>query len=152
MQDLEYAKNTTPQDQIDSITALFASYTALSQSYNTINVTHCSNLSTFIPKPFFNEENLATYLKYTVKVLKNDFITYDTFRNTEMVNVYIPSVHLNNFLFDQFGTFDYKHSSTILVENLLKKLYQFRKHTFYCKCRKELFSGNRSQTKKVRIL
>ena len=121
MQDLEYAKNSTPQDQIDSITALFASHTALSDSYTSINVAHCSNLSSFIPKPFFNQDNLAKYLKYTVKVLKNDFITYDTFRNTEMVNVYIPSVHLNNFLFDQFGTFDYKHSSTILVENLLKK-------------------------------
>jgi hypothetical protein len=121
MQELKYAKNTTPQDQIDSIKTLFASNTVLSNVYQSVNVAHANDLSSFVPKPFFNEDNLASYLQYTVKVLKNDFITYDTFQNTEMINVYIPSVHLNNFLFDKFGSFDYTHSSTILVENLLKK-------------------------------
>ncbi len=93
----------------------------LSSVYKSINVIHSSNLSTFVPKPFFNEKKLSAYLNYNVKVLENDYIAYDVIENTEMVNVYIPSIHLNNFLFDQYGSFDYKHSSTILVENLLKK-------------------------------
>jgi hypothetical protein len=121
MQNLEYSNHTTPQDQIDSITTLFDSNKVLSNAYNSISVVHSNNLSSIVPKPFFNEDNLAAYLQYTIKVLKNDFITYDTFKNIEMINVYIPSVYLNNFLFDKFGSFDYKHSSTILVENLLKK-------------------------------
>ena len=35
-----------------------------------------------------------------------------------MVNVYIPYVNVNNFFIDQFGSFEYKHFSTTLVETL----------------------------------
>ena len=33
----------------------------------------------------------------------------------------MPLVNVNNYLFDQFGVFDYKHTSTILIDSVLKK-------------------------------
>ena len=36
-----------------------------------------------------------------------------------MVSVYVPYVNINNFLIDQFGAFEYRHYSTVLVEKLL---------------------------------
>ena len=36
-----------------------------------------------------------------------------------MVSVFVPYINVNNFLIDQFGSFEYKHYSSILVENLL---------------------------------
>ena len=60
-------------------------------------------------------------MKYTVKVLENDYITFDQLQNSEIVNVYIPFVNINNFLIDTYGAFEFKHSSTILIEKLLSE-------------------------------
>lgn len=93
----------------------------LKYNYESVNITHCNNLSTFVPSPFFKEDKLDQYLNFNVKVLKNDFIAYDIIPNSEIVNVYVPFVHLNNYFFEKYGSFEYKHSSTVLVEALLKR-------------------------------
>lgn len=84
-----------------------------------------------MPKPFFNENHLADYLNFNLKVLQNDFIAYDPVDNREMMNVYIPFVYLNNYLFDKFGSFEYKHSSSVLVERLLKQSSKNEDVKFY---------------------
>ena len=33
-------------------------------------------------------------------------------------NVYVPYVNINNFLFQNFGEFEYKHYSSVLLEKL----------------------------------
>ena len=33
--------------------------------------------------------------------------------------VYVPLVNINNFIFERFGSFEYKHSATILLNRLL---------------------------------
>lgn len=114
-------ENNTPQKQLDFIDNEFKINKLLQSNFTSISVTHSNNLSTFVPSPFFNEDNLSKYLQYNLKVLKNDFITYDAIENAEMTNVYIPFGHLNNFLFDKFGSFEYKHSSSVLTETLLKE-------------------------------
>jgi len=35
------------------------------------------------------------------------------------VNVYVPYVNINNYIYEKFGAFNYKHFSTVLIENLL---------------------------------
>ena len=93
----------------------------LQHKYKSVNVIHSNNLVTQVPKPLFNKNNLADYLKHTVKVLENDFITYDTICNTDIINVYIPFVNINNYLLDKYGSFIYKHSSTIFIENSINE-------------------------------
>jgi len=111
--------NSTPQKQLDFLKKSFDTHKLLQQKFDSISVSHSNDLSTLVPKPFFNTESLNDYLNYNIKVLSNDYITYDEITIAEMVNVYIPFVHLNNFLFDKFGSFEYKHSATILIELLL---------------------------------
>jgi len=74
-----------------------------------------------VPKKLFKEEHIADYLKFNSKILKTDFISYDEINTIEAVNVYVPYININNYLYDRFGTFTYKHFSTILIENLIKK-------------------------------
>ena len=33
--------------------------------------------------------------------------------------VYVPLVNINNFIFERFGSFEYKHSATILLNRVL---------------------------------
>lgn len=110
----------SPQHQLNLIKSIFENEPLLNENYKNVIVSHCNNLVTQVPKPFFDKNNLENYLQYTVKVLENDFIAFDEIDNTEIVNVYIPFVNINNFLLEKYGGFTYKHSSTILIENLVR--------------------------------
>jgi len=112
-------KIDSPYKHLELIKQLYQQETLLQVKYNSVSVTHSNNLVTQVPKAFFDKDNLADYLQHTVKVLENDFITYDEIRNSEIINVYIPFVNINNFLLDIYGAFVYKHSSTILIGKLL---------------------------------
>lgn len=103
----------------DVFTQSFSKYPELQSKYDEILIIHSNNLCTFVPKALFDEEYLGSYLQFNTKVFETDFFAFDEIPNYEMNTVYIPYVNLNNFFIDQFGTFDYKHANTILVEKLL---------------------------------
>ena len=86
-----------------------------------VNILHKNELSTFVPKPLFTKNNLSDYLKFNVKILDNDFIAFDEVKNTDIINVYVPYANVNNYIFDHFGEFVYKHFSSVLIETLLNK-------------------------------
>jgi hypothetical protein len=75
----------------------FFNSTDLRKPYDEVQVIHDNNLNTF----------------------DTDFFTFDTLEAYGMHNVYIPYVHLNNFLIDKFGQFEYRHAASILVQRLL---------------------------------
>jgi uncharacterized protein DUF3822 len=127
----EFENNSiSPYKHLELIEQLYKQDVLLQAKYDSVSVTHLNNLVTQVPKPFFDKDNLANYLQNTIKVLENDFITYDEVINTEIINVYIPFVNINNFLLDKYGTFIYKHSSTILIEKLLNS-YKNLEGDFY---------------------
>ncbi|NLP57933.1 DUF3822 family protein [Lutibacter sp. B1] len=111
----------SPYKHLELVEELYLSEELLQKKYNSVSVTHFNNLVTQVPRPFFDKNNLTEYLQYTVKVLENDFISYDEIANSEIINVYIPYVNINNFLLDKYGSFIYKHSSTVLIEKLLNQ-------------------------------
>ncbi len=112
-------KAVSPYLQLEYVEEIFEQEKYLNLKFKTVSVTHFNNLVTQVPQPFFNKNSLASYLKNTIKVLDNDYITFDNIKNTEIVNVYIPFVNINNFILDKFGSFIYKHSSTVLIEKLV---------------------------------
>ena len=132
-------KNRTPQTQLNFLKTTFEKGELHNQKFDSIAVSHSNNLSTFVPKPFFNKDNLSDYLQYNLKVLENDYITYDEFTTAEIVNVYIPFVHINNYLFDKFGSFEYKHSVSVLIELLLATYKNNDKTRFFVHVENEQF-------------
>jgi hypothetical protein len=103
----------------DLFTEAFHNFPELKAGYDEITIIHSNNLSTFVPTALFDEEYLGSYLQFNTKVFETDFFAFDELANYEMNNVYIPYVNMNNYFIDQFGTFDYKHANTILVNKLL---------------------------------
>jgi len=103
----------------DLFAEAFLNHPELKAGYDEIVIIHSNNLSTFVPTPLFDEEYLGSYLQFNTKVFETDFFAFDELNNYEMNNVYIPYVNMNNYFIDQFGTFDYKHANTILVNKLL---------------------------------
>jgi len=103
----------------DLFSEAFLKYPELKANYDEVVIVHSNNLSTFVPTALFDEEYLGSYLQFNTKVLETDFFAFDQLEKYEMNNVYIPYVNMNNYFIDQFGTFDYKHSNTVLIEKLL---------------------------------
>jgi hypothetical protein len=114
-------KPISPYQHLEYVEQLFKQEELLLLKYQSVSVSHFNNLVSQVPQPFFNKNNLSQYLQFTVKILENDFITFDKIKNSEITNVYIPFVNINNFLLDKYGSFEYKHSSTILIEKLLRE-------------------------------
>ena len=114
-----FEKKQTPFEVLDSLKQAFNSEIELRSIFESVTIVYVNELSTMVPKALFNENNLADYLKFNSKILQSDFITYDDILINDSVNVYVPYVNINNYIFDKYGSFSYKHFSTILVEQLL---------------------------------
>lgn len=110
----------SPEDLLKKIQSIFKTDDILQREYTSVTAIHQNDLSTLVPNAYFNENTLANYLNYNIRTLKTDFITFDDVTALEAKNVYIPYVNINNYLFQNFGEFEYKHHKTILLEKLLK--------------------------------
>lgn len=128
----DYFENNASLDSIlKNIQQIFEEEPLLKNKYQSVNVTFKNRLNTFVPVELFDEQLAASYLQHTVKVLSNDFVAHDIIETHNLVNVYIPYININNFLFDQYGSFEYKHSSTVLVERLLNISKNNSEPSFY---------------------
>ncbi|PTM09247.1 MAG: DUF3822 domain-containing protein [Bacteroidetes bacterium] len=111
-----FDKTLNPSDVLNALKNHLSQTKVLQEDFNTVNLIHENELSTLVPKPFFNEDFLADYLKFNSKILSNDYIAHDDLAQGDIVNVYVPYVNMNNFLYDTYGSFDFNHYSTILLK------------------------------------
>lgn len=144
-------KAISPYKHLEFIEELFKKEKILNLTYNSVTVTHFNNLITQVPLPFFDKNNLERYLQYSIKVLENDYITFDEIKNSEIVNVYIPFVNINNFLIDKFNSFIYKHSSTVLIEKLVHQYKNFEGDFYFVNITKNNFEIVVIKNKKLEL-
>jgi hypothetical protein len=112
-------KKTTPESLLKKIEELFKTDSYLQKDFSSVSVVHQNNLSCLVPNTYFSEDKLSEYLNFNIKTLTSDFITFDEIQSIRAKNVYIPYVNINNFLFQNFGEFEYKHHLTQLIEKLI---------------------------------
>ena len=115
----DFKKRINPSELLEHIEAYFNSKTELQGSFKTVNLIYDNELSTLVPKSLFDEEHLADYLKFNSRILQNDVMTHDSIDINESICVYVPYMNINNYLYDKFGAFEYRHFSSILIENIL---------------------------------
>lgn len=117
---MQLEKKVSPFELLNQLKTIIESNSDFNQTFDSVLCIYQNELSTLVPKPLFDDSHLADYLKFNAKILKTDFIDYDTITLNNSVNVYVPLVNINNYLFDTFGSFTYKHASTILIESILQ--------------------------------
>jgi len=91
------------------------------QSFSNVRVCFVNNLSSFVPLPLFNKNKKATYLENHTDIRIQDYVSFDDISSTQIANVYIPYVNVNNMLLESFGKFSYVHCSSLLLEILSKE-------------------------------
>ncbi|WP_290699257.1 DUF3822 family protein [Lacinutrix sp.] len=126
-----FAKKVTPFELLDAVKHAFNTEEWLKGNFDTVLVIHINELATLVPKPLFNEDAIADYLKLNSKILKTDFITFDDISVNDTVNVYVPYVNVNNYIYERFGDFTYKHYSTVLIEAILAQEKHVNENKLY---------------------
>lgn len=114
-----FEKERTPYGLQKGLVSLFNKHNIPQQKFSEIIVVHRNKLFSLVPKSLFDENELANYLKFNTKILATDHIEYDQVENHDMMTVYIPFVNVNNYIYELFGEFVFKHSGTVMVESLL---------------------------------
>ena len=112
------SQNSNPKELLNTLKKGFLENDELSSSFSSVKIIHYNNLSTVVPEPLFDKNNALSYLKFNSKILQNDYVAFDKIFNNECVNVYIPYVNINNYIFEMFDSFIYKHYSSIILEKV----------------------------------
>lgn len=116
---IPFETKATPTSLLDKLSNAFNSNEMLQDNFEAVNIIHDNELATLVPDSLFSEEHLADYLKFNSGILQTDYITHDSIDELNVKNVYIPFININNFIFEQFGAFEYHHANTILLKRLL---------------------------------
>ena len=118
----DFGKELSPYELQKHLKELLGEHGVYEMNISEMIVVHHNNLFSLVPKDLFDNNELANYLKFNARILVNDLIEYDEIDGHEIINVYVPYVNINNFLFDHFGEFEFVHSGTVLLKSLLKSV------------------------------
>jgi hypothetical protein len=88
-------------------------------SFSNVTIIHRNTFFSLIPKALFDEKEVANYLKFNAKILANDLIAWDEILNFDIINVYVPFVNINNYIYGLYGEFVFQHNGTVLIQSLL---------------------------------
>lgn len=119
LKEYSFSKTVSVGQCLKEIVTVFKNEETLQSDFESIFVIHQNYLNALVPNPFFDDSKLASYLKFSVKTLPTDTFAFDSIKNMSAKNVYIPYVNVNNFFFQNFGEFEFKHHATVLIEKLL---------------------------------
>jgi hypothetical protein len=139
LKSIYFETKLTPSEALNKLKEELSSHTVYSEDFDAVVVIHQNELATLVPKALYNEHNKADYLKFNSKILKTDYITEDDIAINESVNVYVPYVNINNYVFDTFGPFVYKHASSILIDFVLQQNSASDKAKIYINCSQNTF-------------
>lgn len=119
---IDFDASITPHELLPHLKRELSSKSVFAQDFSEVLVIHQNELSTLVPESLFDENHSADYLKFNSKILKSDYIAFDHLEAIQCKNVYVPYVNINNYIFDTFGQFTYKHSTSAFIETILKQL------------------------------
>ena len=114
-----FPKELTPYEVLKRLKQFFNHHNIQNSHFSEVIVVHRNNLFGLVPKALFEPNELANYLKFNIKILANDHLAFDELESYDMVNIYVPFVNINNYIYDLFGEFTFKHNGTVMVESLL---------------------------------
>tara|TARA_B110000967_G_scaffold173330_1_gene184909 strand:+ start:758 stop:1573 length:816 start_codon:yes stop_codon:yes gene_type:complete len=117
----KYKKPINPEELIVYLKSIFNENKELNDTFNEVAAIYATSLYSLVPSNLFDALKTSEYLKFNSKILATDFIAFDTLENHNITTVYIPFININNYLFDRFGDFSYYHSSSLLIEHLLRE-------------------------------
>ena len=107
----------TPNDLLVEIKKEISTHQQLADCTEIVLV-YANTTYTLVPQSLFDETKLSEYLKFNSKILIGDYITHDPIERHLLHVIYVPFVNINNYFFETFGSFQYFHAASILLETI----------------------------------
>jgi hypothetical protein len=111
--------SATAEELLLEIDTIISENDILQLKFDEVIILYSNNVYTTVPSSLFDETKASEYLKFNSKILSNDFISFDKIESNNMVVVYIPYVNINNYFFERFGSFQYYHSISVFLMDVL---------------------------------
>ena len=108
-----------PIQLLENVKTIFKSESLLQMEFFEVKVTHVNSISTLVPVALFDDDELRSYLEFNHKLLENEYLTFDLIAAEEIANVYSPFTVINDFIFEKYGEFTFKHFSSVLIDNFI---------------------------------
>lgn len=113
--------STTPEEILIELQTFFDKKGIWDLAFSEVSLVYATSLYSVVPSVLFDETKVSEYLKFNSKILANDYVTYDSTDSQEIKVVYVPFVNINNLFFEKYGSFNYYHATTILLNTILSK-------------------------------
>ncbi len=135
------AHSTTPEEILLEIETVIAENEIFKSSFSEVSIIYSTPVYSLVPTPIFDESKASEYLKFNSKILADDYMAHDVLEKQNIVIVYVPFVNINNYFFENYGSFSYYHSATVLLKTILEKekhslapkvYLHFEKNSFDC--------------------
>lgn len=118
---LHFTSKLSAFDVLNRLKAELSSNKIFTDDFDDVLIIHQNELATMVPSELYNSTFKADYLKFNAKILRTDHIAEDEITVNKSINVYVPYVNVNNYIFETFGEFVFKHASSILVDSILQR-------------------------------
>ena len=128
---LDSLEEQTPMIVKDELEKLLKKHQLPEMEFDEVVVVHSNTLFGLVPKSLFNADHLQEYLKYNTKVLATDVLSYDEVEHHDLVNVYVPYMNINNYIYELYGEFTYIHNGTALLQALMNNQSQDQETVCY---------------------
>ena len=119
VQRLRFSTPRSENELKGALSQFLESHNVPSRTYESVVVTHSNALFNIVPLALFDASKLNDYVKFNAQLLPHDELAYDIIAHKDMVVVYVPFTAANNYVFDCFGPFDFKHHVALHLEELL---------------------------------
>ncbi|WP_298487099.1 DUF3822 family protein [uncultured Maribacter sp.] len=116
---LLFKEEVNSYDLVKELKPVLEENNITTQKFSEVIVIHKNLLYSLVPKALFNPNELESYINFNSKILATDLLAYDEIENHDIIPVYVPFVNINNYIYDLFGEFTYKHNSSVMIQTLL---------------------------------
>ncbi|HER39604.1 MAG TPA: DUF3822 family protein [Salinimicrobium catena] len=119
--EVSFTRKLNPSEVLQQIEKLYDQEDFLQSEKPEVTVQFSNELYTLVPEKYFDEKNASDYLKFNTRILETDYVAHDRIEGAGIINVFIPYTNINNFFFEKYGEFEYRHCITTLAENFLRE-------------------------------
>lgn len=149
---IAFNSKVNPTILLEKLKNELSSNEKLQLDFSSVSVIHNNELATLVPNELFTKDHLADYLKFNAAILQTDYITFDQIDELDAKNVYVPFINVNNYIFEQFGSFEFYHQHTLLLSYFVPRAFKNIEASVYINIGQDLFEMLAYENKKLTFI
>ncbi|WP_292901387.1 DUF3822 family protein [Nonlabens sp.] len=113
----EFKHPANPVEILQAIEDCFTKEALLDEAFAKTTLIYHHNIVTSVPALLYHDDHAVDYLKYNARIIETDVLSVDKNVGKSGVHtVYIAFANINNYFFERYGSYEYFHYSSRILE------------------------------------